>query len=493
MQLYDKDLLSVQEVRDLVEKAKTAQEELLDKSQAEIDKIVKSIAEAGVRNAKRLAQMANEDTGFGVVADKVIKNVFASKGVYEYIKDMKTIGELEYDQEKQVRTIAVPVGVIAGLIPSTNPTSTALYKAEIAIKAGNAIVFSPHPSAQRCILETVKVIRQAIAEAGGNEDLVGCITIPTMQATDCLMKHPDVSMILATGGSAMVRAAYSSGTPAIGVGPGNGPAYIDKSADLELAVRRIMSSKTFDNGTICASEQSVICTEEMANAVQTEMEKQGAYFLNDEERMQLGRFILRANGTMNPMIVGKTAQTIAELAGLSIPKDAKVLVAKEDGIGRGHPYSNEKLAPILAFYTGNDYKEVCRLAQDILHYEGAGHTFSMHCQDEKIIDYFAKRVPVSRVIVNTPSTMGGIGGSTGLMPALTLGCGAIGGSATSENVGPMNLLNKKYVAVGQKEMEDIRREIAKIQEGSCCMEPSNLDELSIDTIVKEIMARLERA
>lgn len=493
MQLYDKDLLSVQEVRDLVEKAKTAQEELLDKSQAEIDKIVKSIAEAGVRNAKRLAQMANEDTGFGVVADKVIKNVFASRGVYEYIKDMKTIGELEYDQEKQVRTIAVPVGVIAGLIPSTNPTSTALYKAEIAIKAGNAIVFSPHPSAQRCILETVKVIRQAIAEAGGNEDLVGCITIPTMQATDCLMKHPDVSMILATGGSAMVRAAYSSGTPAIGVGPGNGPAYIDQSADLELAVRRIMSSKTFDNGTICASEQSVICTEEMAKAVQAEMEKQGAYFLNEEERMQLGRFILRANGTMNPMIVGKTAQTIAELAGLSIPKDAKVLVAKEDGIGRGHPYSNEKLAPILAFYTGSDYKEVCKLAQDILHYEGAGHTFSMHCQDEEMIDYFAKRVPVSRVIVNTPSTMGGIGGSTGLMPALTLGCGAIGGSATSENVGPMNLLNKKYVAVGQKEMDDIRREIAKIQEGSCCMEASDLEQLSIDTIVKEIMARLERA
>ena len=244
MQLYDKDLLSVQEVRELVEKAKAAQEELSQKSQAEVDAIVKSIAYAGVRNAKRLAKLAHEETGFGIEDDKVINNIFGSRDVYEHIKDMKTIGELGYDEEKKVRTIAVPVGVIAGLIPSTNPTSTAFYKSEISIKAGNAIVFSPHPNARNCILEAVKVIRQAIAEAGGNENLVSCITIPTIQATDNLMKHPDVALILATGGSAMVRAAYSSGTPAIGVGPGNGPAYIEKTADLPLAVKRIMDSKT---------------------------------------------------------------------------------------------------------------------------------------------------------------------------------------------------------------------------------------------------------
>lgn len=231
--------------------------------------------------------------------------------MYEHIKDMKTIGELGYDEEKKVRTIAVPVGVIAGLIPSTNPTSTAFYKSEISIKAGNAIVFSPHPNARNCILEAVKVIRQAIAEAGGNENLVSCITIPTIQATDNLMKHPDVALILATGGSAMVRAAYSSGTPAIGVGPGNGPAYIEKTADLPLAVKRIMDSKTFDNGTICASEQSVVCDKDMEDAVRAEMEKQGAYFLTDEQIAKLGKFILRANGTMNPMIVGKSAQVIA--------------------------------------------------------------------------------------------------------------------------------------------------------------------------------------
>ena len=386
MQLYDKDLLSVQEVRDLVEKAKAAQQELAQKSQAEVDAIVASIAKAGVRNAERLAQMANEDTGFGKVADKVIKNIFGSQMVYEHIKDMKTIGILDRDEANKTDTIAAPVGVIAGLIPSTNPTSTAFYKSEISIKAGNAIVFSPHPSALRSISEAIKVIRQAIAEAGGNENLVSCISLPTMQATDNLMKHPDVALILATGGSAMVRAAYSSGTPAIGVGPGNGPAYIEKTADLPLAVKRIMDSKTFDYGTICASEQSVVCDDDMAEAVQKEMEKQGAYFLSDEERLKLGKYILRANGTMNPAIVGKSPQVIGELAGINVPASAKVIVAKEDGIGKGHPYSNEKLAPILAFYTAPDYKAIAKLCDEILRYEGAGHTFSMHTKDDRMVE-----------------------------------------------------------------------------------------------------------
>lgn len=488
MQLYDKDLLSVQEVRELVEKAKAAQEELSQKSQAEVDAIVKSIAYAGVRNAKRLAKLAHEETGFGIEADKVIKNIFGSRDVYEHIKDMKTIGELGYDEEKKVRTIAVPVGVIAGLIPSTNPTSTAFYKSEISIKAGNAIVFSPHPNARNCILEAVKVIRQAIAEAGGNENLVSCITIPTIQATDNLMKHPDVALILATGGSAMVRAAYSSGTPAIGVGPGNGPAYIEKTADLPLAVKRIMDSKTFDNGTICASEQSVVCDKDMEDAVRAEMEKQGAYFLTDEQIAKLGKFILRANGTMNPMIVGKSAQVIADLAGIDIPAGTKVLVAKETGIGRGHPYSNEKLAPILAFYTADDYKEICRLVQDILHYEGAGHTFSMHTKDPEMVNYFAMRVPASRIIVNTPSALGGIGGTTGLMPALTLGCGAIGGSATSENVGPMNLLNKRHVAEGLLELDEIKAGLPTCTDGM--YSGPKAEDVDIDAVVNEIVKRL---
>ena len=491
MQLYDKDLLSVQEVRDLVEKAKAAQQELAQKSQAEVDAIVASIAKAGVRNAERLAQMANEDTGFGKVADKVIKNIFGSQMVYEHIKDMKTIGILDRDEANKTYTIAAPVGVIAGLIPSTNPTSTAFYKSEISIKAGNAIVFSPHPSALRSISEAIKVIRQAIAEAGGNENLVSCISLPTMQATDNLMKHPDVALILATGGSAMVRAAYSSGTPAIGVGPGNGPAYIEKTADLPLAVKRIMDSKTFDYGTICASEQSVVCDDDMAEAVQKEMEKQGAYFLSDEERLKLGKYILRANGTMNPAIVGKSPQVIGELAGINVPASAKVIVAKEDGIGKGHPYSNEKLAPILAFYTAPDYKAIAKLCDEILRYEGAGHTFSMHTKDDRMVEYFAERMPASRIIINSPSALGGIGASTALMPALTLGCGAIGGSATSENVGPMNLLNLKHVAYGLREMEEIRGAAAKEQ--NCCGAEKKVSAEKVDEIVAEIIARIQSA
>lgn len=491
MQLIDKDLLSMQEVRELVEAAKRAQRELAAMDQAHVDRIVHAIADAGVRNARRLAQMANEDTGFGIVDDKVIKNVFASRGVYEHVKDMKTIGEIGRDAEKGLRVIAVPMGVIAGLLPSTNPTSTALYKAEIAIKAGNAIVFSPHPAALRCSLETVKVIRQAIAEAGGNEDLVSCITIPTMEATDNLMRHRDVAMILATGGSAMVRAAYSSGTPAIGVGPGNGPAYLEKTCDLKVAVKRIMDSKTFDNGTICASEQSIICDEDMVEAVRQEMEAQGAYFLDDAERAQLGRFILRANGTMNPQIVGRSVKVIAELAGLDrVPATARVLVAKEDGVGRGHPYSNEKLAPILGFYTGKDYKDVCEKVCEILRYEGAGHTFSMHTKDDAMVDYFARRVPASRIMVNTPSALGGIGGTTALQPALTLGCGAIGGSATSENVGPMHLLNKRYVAFGLKELDDIKATIPCCKDGICNAAP-DLSSVDVDAIVQSVIKKLK--
>lgn len=490
MQLYDKDLLSVQEVRVLVEKAKRAQREFATKSQEEVDAVVKAVAMAGVRNAKRLAKMAHEETGFGIEADKVIKNVFGSLSVYENIKDMKTVGVIERDEEKKICKIAVPVGVVAGLIPSTNPTSTAFFKAEIALKGGNAIIFSPHPNAKNCIVEAVKVIRAAIVEAGGCEDLVAVITTPTIQATDVLMKHPDVAMILATGGSAMVRAAYSSGTPAIGVGPGNGPAYIEKTADVPTAVRRIMNSKTFDNGTICASEQSVVCDDDMEPIVRAEMEKQGAYFLNDAQIAKLGKFILRANGTMNPQIVGKSAQVIADLAEIEIPAGTRVLVAKEDGIGYGHPYSNEKLAPILGFYTAPDYVEVCELVQKILRYEGAGHTFSMHTKDQSIVEYFGARVPASRILVNTSSALGGIGATTAMTPSLTLGCGAIGGSATSENVGPQHLINVRVVAEGLTELEQIRVDVAQ-EVASPCKPTFKASDIDVEDLVNEIVKRLQ--
>lgn len=486
MQLIDKDLLSMQEVRELVEAAKEAQQELARMDQAQVDRIVRAIADAGVRNARRLAQMANEDTGFGIVDDKVIKNIFASRGVYEHIKDMKTIGEISRDDAKRLRTIAVPVGVIAGLIPSTNPTSTALYKAEIAIKAGNAIVFSPHPTALRCILETVKVIRQAVAEAGGNENLVSCITIPTMEATDNLMRHRDVAMILATGGSAMVRAAYSSGTPAIGVGPGNGPAYLEKTCDLPLAVKRILDSKTFDNGTICASEQSIVVERRMEGAVTAELKAQGAYLLDDEEHRLLSKFILRPNGTMNPAIVGKSVETVAKLAGLTrVPPTARVLVARETGVGPGYPYSNEKLGLILAYYVEDNEEAVLRRCVEILEWEGAGHTFAIHTEDAGTAKRFAAAVPASRVLVNTPAALGGIGATTCLFPALTLGCGAVGGSSSSNNIGPLDLINIKRVAWGVKELEELRGNRPAAGYAPCAVDESLLNEL-----VNRIIGRL---
>lgn len=486
MQLIDKDLLSMQEVRELVEAAKEAQQELARMDQAQVDRIVRAIADAGVRNARRLAQMANEDTGFGIVDDKVIKNIFASRGVYEHIKDMKTIGEISRDDAKRLRTIAVPVGVIAGLIPSTNPTSTALYKAEIAIKAGNAIVFSPHPTALRCILETVNVIRQAVAEAGGNENLVSCITIPTMEATDNLMRHRDVAMILATGGSAMVRAAYSSGTPAIGVGPGNGPAYLEKTCDLPLAVKRILDSKTFDNGTICASEQSIVVERRMEGAVTAELKAQGAYLLDDEEHRLLSKFILRPNGTMNPAIVGKSVETVAKLAGLTrVPPTARVLVARETGVGPGYPYSNEKLGLILAYYVEDSEEAVLRRCVEILEWEGAGHTFAIHTEDADTAKRFAAAVPASRVLVNTPAALGGIGATTCLFPALTLGCGAVGGSSSSNNIGPLDLINIKRVAWGVKELEELRGNRPAAGYAPCAVDESLLNEL-----VNRIIGRL---
>ena len=488
----DKDLQSIQETRELLRQAKQAQRTLAGMSQEQLDKITAAIAAAAGEHARRLADMAVEETGFGKKEDKELKNRFAATTLYEAIRDEKTHGILAENREKRTIDIGVPVGIVAGLVPSTNPTSTVIYKSMICMKAGNPIIFSPHPSAVNCILETVNVVRRAAEGAGAPAGSISCITTPTLEATNALMRHDDTRLILATGGGAMVKAAYSSGTPAIGVGAGNGPAYIHHTADVRLAVKRILDSKTFDNGTICASEQSIICDDDMVPAVKAEMERQGAYFLDDEEREKLGRFILRANGTMNPEIVGRSVKTIANLAGLEkVPATARVLVAKETGVGRGHPYSNEKLGPILAFYTAENYEKVCEKVCEILHYEGAGHTFSMHTNDDKMVDYFARRVPASRVMVNTPSALGGIGGTTALQPALTLGCGAVGGSATSENVGPMHLLNLRYVAYGLKELDEIRASVPDCSDGICRTAPS-LENIDVDDIVRQIIGKLQK-
>ena len=453
----DKDLRSVQEVRDLVHRAREAQRVLERMSQEELDKITAAISRAAAAEAGRLAALAVEETGFGIRADKEVKNRFAATTLYEAIKDQRTHGVLAEDREKRTIDIGVPVGIVAALVPSTNPTSTVIYKTMICLKAGNPVIFSPHPGALKCIREAVAVVRQAAEGAGAPPGSVSCISTPTLEATTALMKHDHTRLILATGGGAMVKAAYSSGTPAIGVGAGNGPAYIHKSADVSLAVKHILDSKTFDNGTICASEQSIVVTRAQEEAVTRELQRQGAYLLSDEEHKQLSKFILRPNGTMNPAIVGKSVETVAELAGLTqVPAGARVLVARETGVGPGYPYSNEKLGLILAFYVEPDEEAVLRRCVEILEWEGAGHTFSIHCEEEDVVKRFAQAVPASRVLVNTPSALGGIGATTCLFPALTLGCGAVGGSSSSNNIGPLDLINIKRVAWGVRELEDIR-------------------------------------
>ena len=492
MFLEDKDLVSIQEVRNLIRDAKKAQQELAKMSQEQIDTIVKVVAKACYDERERLAKMAAQETGFGRWEDKVLKNALASKGILEEIKDMKTVGVLSEDKEKKVLEVGVPVGVIAGLIPSTNPTTTVMYKALIALKAGNSIVFSPHPNALKCIEETVEIIKKAAKSAGCPDGAISAIHRVSIAATNELMRHKDTNLILATGGNAMVKAAYSSGTPAIGVGPGNGPAFIERTADVPKAVRQILDSKTFDNGVICASEQSIIVEEDMKEKVVAEFKKQGAYFVPAEDAKKLGSFIIQPSGAMNPKMVGKTPQVIAELAGISVPADARVLIAEETGVGKQYPYSMEKLAPVLGFYTVKDWLEACELSIKILHHEGAGHTLAIHSQNEEIIREFALKKPVSRLLINTPAALGGVGATTGLFPAFTLGCGAVGGSATSDNVSPLNLFNIRRVAYGTAELSDLRQaeNMAVEEPKSVAVDGSNEEEL-VTLLVQRVLEKLK--
>lgn len=453
---FDRDLRSIQEVRDLVKRAKAAQAAYAEFDQAKVDAVVRAVAEACAAESERLAKAAVEETGFGVWQDKVLKNRLASAILYEHIRDMKTVGVLCEDKARGVTEIGVPMGIVAALIPSTNPTSTTMYKSLIALKSGNAIVISPHPNAKNCIVETWKVISRAAKAAGAPDGIVECIQTPSMEGTSALLKHRDIGIILATGGEAMVRAAYSSGNPALGVGPGNGPCYFEKSADIPKGVRMVIDSKTFDNGTICASEQSIVAERCISAEVEAEFKRQGGYFMTEAESEAVSRFILRANGTMNPKIVGKSAADIARMAGIQIPEGTRVLISRQSTVGRNNPYSREKLCPILAFYVEEGWQEACERCIELLNNEGVGHTMTIHSTDEAVIREFALKKPVSRLLVNTPGSLGGVGATTGLAPALTLGCGAVGGSATSDNIGPMNLINIRRVARGLRQLSDLR-------------------------------------
>ena len=442
----DRDLASVQEARNLLKAARAAQQALKEYSREQVDAIVKAMKEAGEAESCRLGALAVEETGMGRYEDKCFKNYFASHHVYEYIKDMKTVGIVRKDEAAKLWEIAEPAGVIAGIVPTTNPTSTTIFKSLCALKARNAIVFSPHPSAVRCTAEAARVMNQAAVAAGAPPNVVACLTNVSLEATQELMKNPITSIILATGGSALVRAAYSSGKPALGVGPGNVPAFVERTADLANAADCIVKGKSFDNGTICASEQAVVAEACIAEDLIGHLKRSGAHFLEPDEVAKVSAVVMLPNHGVNPRVVGKDPQFIGQLAGIPVPAHAKCLVAPLAGVGPQYPLSYEKLSTVLAFYRVQDWHEGCERCLQLLAIGGIGHSLAIHSNNEEVITEFALKKPIFRMLVNTPAALGGVGATTSLAPSFTLGCGTWGGSSISENLTPMHLINTKRVA-----------------------------------------------
>jgi acetaldehyde dehydrogenase (acetylating) len=440
----DKDLKSIEQARELVERASEAQKTLSTFAQERVDEIVGAMARAALEEAGRLGELAHQETGYGSAADKAAKNRFSAEQIYNFIKPMRTVGVVR--QTDSIIEVASPRGVVAAIIPSTNPTSTAIFKILIAIKARDAVVLSPHPSATNCINETARVMREAGEAAGLPAGAIGCMTVATIEGTQELMRHKRTAVILATGGIGLVRAAYSSGKPAFGVGPGNVPAMIERSANVTKAVRDILTGKCFDNGTICSSEQAVVVERVIDSEVKERLTAEGAYFLNQELQAALVRVVATATNTLNPKIVGKNPEVIAQMAGFSIPEGTRVMVCELSGVGRDHPLSMEKLSPILAYYVVDSLEEGCERCAQILRYGGMGHTASIHTASRDAAREYGIRMPASRVVVNSPSTHGAIGFTTDLEPSMTLGCGSWGGNVTSDNISPRHLIDIKRIA-----------------------------------------------
>jgi acetaldehyde dehydrogenase (acetylating) len=463
----DHDLESIQDARRLVEKAAQAQKVLAGYSQAQIDAVVAACAEAARVHAELLARLAVEETTYGKVADKTQKNLFCARDVYNAIKSMKTVGVIREDPERGVVEMAVPAGVVAAIIPVTNPTSTAIFKALIALKGRNTIVMSPHPNALRCIRETARLMSEAAVEAGAPEGAIACLKFPTLEATEALMKHRQTAIILATGGAGLVRAAYSSGKPALGVGPGNVPAYIHSSADVPKAVGDILTGKSFDWGTVCSSEQHMVLDQAVEEQVRLEAARQGGFFLTAEQASAVAGVLILPNLRVNGKMVGQSPERIAREAGFSVPPETRALMAPLDGIGRDHPLSAEKLSPVLSFMVVADWREGLNVCRRLLEFGGMGHTMSLHARDDQVVRTMALELPAFRLVVNTPSPHGSVGWTTNLTPSMSLGCGTPGGNITSDNISPMHLVNIKRLAYerrpAQQDRADetaARREIA---------------------------------
>ncbi|MCU1383623.1 MAG: adhE [Acidobacteria bacterium] len=445
-QQTDVDLASIAEARALARRARQAWLELAEFSQEKIDAIVDAMAAAATACAEVFARLAVEETGFGVVEDKIQKNLFASQKVYGFIRPMKTVGVIARHEDRRVIEIAEPFGVVAAIVPSTNPTSTAIYKILIALKARCTIVISPHPSAVKCITRVAEVMEEAARRAGAPAGSINWMTTVTLEGTQELMKQREIAVILATGGMGLVRAAYSAGKPAYGVGPGNAPAFIERSANVKKAVHDIITGKTFDNGVLCSTENSAVVDEPIAEEVKREFQAQGAYFLNTAEIDAVARVLVTPQRLPNPALVGKSAVYIAGKCGITVPSETRILVAPLAGVGRDYPLSIEKLCPVLSYYVVKDWREGCERCKQVLRYGGMGHTMSIHSQNDEVILEFGLHKPAFRIVVNSPTTHGSVGLSTGLDPAMTLGCGGFGGNITSDNISPRHLLNIKRVA-----------------------------------------------
>jgi acetaldehyde dehydrogenase (acetylating) len=440
----DADLRSIQEARDLVARADQAQLAFARVDQATVDAIVRAVGQAASANAERLARMAVDETGMGVYEHKILKNKFASDILLEYILPMQTVGMLREDRARKVKELAVPMGVVAAIIPTTNPTSTAIYKALISIKARDAIVMSPHPRATKCVVESARVMEEAAVKAGAPPGLINCMTTPTLEGTTALMRHARTAVILATGGSDLVRAAYTAGKPAYGVGPGNVPAIIERTADIDRAVAHVVDGKTFDAGVLCSSEQSIVCDAPVETQVRDALRRERAHLCTPEEKKALERAMIPASGKgINTEIVGKQPQEIARLAGFAIAPDAKLLVVDLKSVGRQDPLSREKLSPVLGFFVEPGWEACCKRAIELLRLGGVGHSLVLHSRDPHVIEQFFFEKPAFRITVNSNSALGAVGFTTGFAPAMTLGPGAWGGSSTSDNITPLHLINIK--------------------------------------------------
>jgi acetaldehyde dehydrogenase (acetylating) len=452
--IEDKDLLAIQEVRTKVEKAYSAWLVYRTFSQERIDAVVERMAAAARANARHFADMAVEETGYGNAQDKYIKHLLCADRLPRQLRGMKTVGVLRELPEEKVVEMAVPMGVVAAILPTTNPTSTAIYKILISLKAGNAIVLSPHPRAHQCTCYTAGILYQAALEAGAPEGIIQCVDNATLEATNALMRHERTGVILATGGAGVVKAAYSSGKPAIGVGPGNVPVLIDTSADLEEAVAKVVAGKSFDFGTVCSSEQALVAEASLRDRILGLLKANQAYLANDAQKQALGKLLMMPNWTVNPQAVGQPATTIARMAGFEVPPDTSIICAELEGVGKQYPLSAEKLSPVLSLYFVKDFNAALDTCFALLKFGGMGHTAVIHSKDDQRTREYAMRMPAMRVLVNTSAPHGSIGITTNVFPAMTLGCGAVAGNITSDNIGPRNLVNIKRLAYTARQPQE---------------------------------------